>query len=265
MEEYINEERDNENIPTEELRGFKKFRRWLDNFIYHYKWHTIITAFVIVTLTICTVQMCQKEEYDVHVLYAGGMEISQHETNGDTAPYVKMTGSLCRAAEDYNGDGSTSVALETLFVLTPEEVQELNKQLEESGSDERVQQSFIADQTKRLKERMYFSEYYVCLMSPGVFELCRDAEDGYGIQFSDLSKLVEDGTEVEYYGDGGDFTAIYLKSTKFSELPVFSDLPEDTLIVLRGLSEVSNTLSKEDNRENFDRSTELVKAMINYK
>jgi hypothetical protein len=82
--------------------------------------------------------------------------------------------------------------------------------------------------------------------------------------FADLSKYVDTGTEVSYFNEGKDTTAIYLNSTGFKNLPVLYDLPDDTVIALRGFSEVSNFLDGDDNREYYRRSEAFVRNVINY-
>ena len=64
-----------------------RFGVWLENFWYHYKWHSIVTLFIILVVTICTVQMCKKEEYDVHFIYAGSEQIRGVKAEGDLSLY----------------------------------------------------------------------------------------------------------------------------------------------------------------------------------
>ena len=65
----------------------------IENFFYHYKWHTIVAAFVTVILIIVGVQMCSKDDYDSYILYAGGHSISR-QGDSDVAEYVKITSAI---------------------------------------------------------------------------------------------------------------------------------------------------------------------------
>lgn len=257
MEENFNE---NGEI-TEAPSRAKRFRIWLDNYIYHYKWHTIIALFLVFTITVCSVQMCDKESYDVYVVYAGGYQVSKLVTDGDVAEFVTFSKSLNRAAEDYNEDGKVSVSLDTLFLLTADEIKATNDKLKEEGSDKEVQTQLISQNFKTMNDRMLYSEYYVCIMSAEIFKHYSAKADH---MFADLSKYVDTGTEVSYFNEGKDTTAIYLNSTGFKNLPVLYDLPDDTVIALRGFSEVSNFLDGDDNRENYRRSEQYVRNVINY-
>ena len=69
-----------------------------------------------------------------------------------------------------------------------------------------------------------------------------------------------EGEEYEYYGENGD--AIYLRSTGFSQLPGMSELPEDTLVVLRSKAAIDSTLSKKQTERNFSRSEEVIRNIL---
>ena len=251
MEEYSNE-----NVEAKATGGRGKFRPWLENFIYHYKWHTIAAVIIIIAVTVCTLQMCKKESYDVYVMYVGGKQFSKIQEDGDTAEYVKMSNSLLRAASDYNGDGEVNLAFDALFLLTPEEIQKKNEELKAEGKNEQVTTSMISSNSEQFNSRMLYSEYYAILISEEVYKQYLNKN---GFKFSPLDGYVKDGTEVKYYDEKKD--AVYLNSTGFSELPVICDLPEDTLIVLRPLSEV---LDKKENRKNFECGEKFVTKMLNY-
>ena len=50
--------------------------KWLENYWYHYKWHTLIVAFFVIMLTVMGVQMCSREDNDIYIIYAGPELIS---------------------------------------------------------------------------------------------------------------------------------------------------------------------------------------------
>lgn len=224
---------------------------WLDNFWYHYKWHTLIGAFVLLVVIVCSVQMCSKTAYDVYFMYAGGYEISHKSEGGDVSEYVTFGTSLKYGAKDYDGDGEINVSFMDLFMLTSEELREL-----ELDPDESINYNLLHDNQERLYDSMLYSSYYLCFLSPAVYDEYKVISD---VEiFSDLGKY-ENG-KLEFYDDG----AIYLRSTAFAELPGICDLPEDTVISLRALSAVASHLNKEENREAFERSIECLEKILNY-
>ena len=235
------------------------FRIWIENFFYHYKWHTVFVLFIVLTVTVCTVQMCEKTTFDTYVMYAGGKDIQKTAASGEEAEYVRLMNSLASAAEDFDENGSVAISLDTVFLLTEAEIVELNNKLAAEGSDERVNNKVIAENNEIFYERMIFSQYYVCLLSEELYKVYRD-KPGYA--FASLEQYVEEGTTVSYYDGGADKCAVYLKSTALARLDGVKDLPQDTVIVLRALSEVSS--KSEENTEHYYRAIEYIKNMLNY-
>ena len=61
----------NEKKPQGELHLRSPFLKKLDNFFYHYKWHTVAALFLAIVIIVCSLQTCSKESYDVEIMYAG--------------------------------------------------------------------------------------------------------------------------------------------------------------------------------------------------
>ena len=104
-----------------------KFGTWLENFLYHYKWHTIVALFLIVTITICSVQMCSKDSYDVYVMYAGSRDIKSMKNEGDVSEFSKVYKSLTEVTEDFDGNGENMPSLEALYMLSSEEIKKIEE------------------------------------------------------------------------------------------------------------------------------------------
>ena len=226
----------------------------LDNFWYHYKWHTIVALFLIFAITICSFQMCSKTKYDVHILYSGSYEIKRTSTDGDIAEYAKFLSSFKRVTDDYDNDGNISLSLKDLFMLSDKEIEEIQK----ADSSIEINRSLLIENKNILSETLIYSDYYVCLLSKSVYDEYKTVDDIE--MFSPLSSHVHDGTSVEFYTD----TAIYLSSTGFYSLPGISNLPDDTLICLRSVSAVANHFNEKDATEARRRGIDVVENIINY-
>ncbi len=88
------------------------FIQKLENFWYHYKWHTILGAFLLVIVTVCTVQCVGRSEPDAMIMYAGrlkNMIIPQKDNREYTLEDDVMS-------EDYNGDGKKKVEIFQLII-----------------------------------------------------------------------------------------------------------------------------------------------------
>ena len=101
------------NLGDSDGMNFKKgrFAAWFENFWYHYKWHTIAIFFIIIVVTICTVQMCSKEEYDIHIIYAGSYDVRGQDSENDISAYETMQKSLNEAVGDFDGNGKITSSL----------------------------------------------------------------------------------------------------------------------------------------------------------
>lgn len=251
-----------ENTNSNEVKK-RPFRLWLENFFYHYKWHTAVVAFILIIAIVCSVQMCQREEYDIYVLYAGGHSVSKTAEGGDISEYVSIMSEIKGVSADFDGDGKVNVSLDTLYMLSEEEIDMIEKELEEAGKEGEgysINYAQLAENNTVFRDRMLYSEYYVCLISSSLFEAYREV-DGYQ-RFVPLTAYLGDESEAELL-EGSNNAAVYLKSTSFGKLPAMSKLPDDTVIVLRAMSEVSAHFGNKENRELYRRSEELIKRILN--
>lgn len=197
------------------------FLTWLDNFWYHYKWHSIIALFLVFTISVCSFQMCSKTSYDSFVVYAGPKEISRKTENGEVE-YMKFNSSLLQISRDVNGDGETNVSLLDLFMLSSKEIEEFEK-----NDEIEVNYKLITNNNTTFNNIISKSDYYLFFLSSSVYKefQYKFKETRY---FENLESYSALGNH-EYYDTG----AIYLHSTPFAALPGFSDLPEDTVVCLR--------------------------------
>lgn len=240
-----------------------RFGKWFENFWYHYKWHTIFTLFVIVVVTICTVQICSREKYDVHILYAGSENVLNKKSENDASPYNTLHKSINEAVEDFDKNGEVASTLEALYMLSDEERRQIEKELAEKkengeGSYE-LNYVQLNENNNTFRDRITYSDYYVFLISEPIYKAYQRTEQDTPM-FASLVGFAEDGVEVEYLDD----SAVYLHSTEFGKLPGLCDLPENTLITLRSRSALSSHYNKDGTNEHYNNAEKVVRNMINY-
>lgn len=239
-----------EKIPDASIRPRGRTASALENFWYHYKWHTLIALFLVVAFTVCTVQMCQRKSYDIYILYAGDFDIRQKSEGGGIAPHTSAVSGLRRVCEDFDGNGEISVLFENLFYLTPGQLHQTTP-----GAGYEINTGLIAQNEAILSQDMQYSDYYLCILSRAVYEKYRVYADGF---FADLTPYTQ-GKDVR--APAAD--AVYLSSLSFASLPVFCDLPQDTVVCLRSLSSVSLKLDKKA-PEKFSRAETVFRNMLTY-
>ena len=82
--------------------------KW-ENFWYHYKWHTIVSLFLVFVLLFLGLQSCQKQEYGYFMMYAGPKSLSTAET-------VKMADYLEKVAEDAGLEPGKQASFSYLYI-----------------------------------------------------------------------------------------------------------------------------------------------------
>lgn len=204
-------------------------KQWLENFWYHYKWHTVVALFLIFTITICSFQFCQRKDYDIYIMYAGGGELKMTSQDGDVPEYEKAISALLRYTDDYDENGEIAINLLTLFMPSSEEIENIKA----DGKDVAYQK--IYDNSQIFRENILYSDYYLCLLSEEIFlEQCASEAP----VFDKISQYTQNGTDYEFVSEYG---------IRLSSLPIYArdgikTLPRDTVVCIRCLSEVSSRL-----------------------
>ena len=207
----------------------------LDNFWYHYKWHTIAIFFVLLVIIICSFQMCGKTSYDVYVLYAGEMPIENTKADSN---YHTMISALKLVCDDYDEDGATSPLLKNLLVPMGKEYDELA----DRGYDR-----LIASDISEFEQLMvYSSEYYLCFLSEDTFRDYDKQTSSGAYPFASLTDLIPEGSDLRLASERG----IYLSSLDFGKLSGINELPEDTVVCLRAKLKLPGATSRDVAYEN---------------
>ena len=205
----------NKNIDgVGEVRTPSTVKEKAQNFWYHYKWHSVVALFLVVTLLICSLQLCGRNKYDTYILYAGSKNIGRTAKDGDVAEIANIISAFKRVTDDFDGNGEVSVNFTNLYYLTQNEL----------DNTKDVNDALLAADQKSLSSIMSHSEYYLMFISVGVYEEYHKVGDQE--LFIDLTSYAEYNQDAEYYAPN----AIYLSSIDAKRL---FGLPEDTLICIR--------------------------------
>ena len=194
----------NENRPDGDIRVDTPFLKKLDNFWYHYKWHTIGFLFIAFVLIVCITQCSRKEKTDVVVMYAGPYLYS-----GEEMLVVKdeLNAVLPR---DYNGDGQKVTGLVTYQVMTEEQLLEYQKLV---GP---IDTSYFTTQISNCNNYLLTGECAILLIDKSMFVRLRDAD-----RLRDLNEVFPSLPEsaVDDYGIEFSKTALAKKSEQLFMLP----------------------------------------------
>ncbi len=227
---------------------------WLSNFWYHYKWHTIAVLFAVFVITVCTVQCASNTRYDIQVLYAGNHAFARTSEDGSFSEYMTAVSTLESLADDYDENGETNVSFLDLYLLTAEEIAELEKDPESN----QMSYQLLQENSAMLKNNLDMSEYYVCFLSVRLFEQYSVGQQNEG-RFAKIAPYAKEGVEYDYVSEYG----IRLSSLDLSNMPGLSALDaEDTVVCIRNVSAMSSIFGTSASEEQFARGEELLRAIL---
>lgn len=214
--------------------------RWLDNYWYHYKWHTIIGAFVALVIVMMLVQ-CQSENgNDCVVTYCGPFGFLTAETEGvrdalnETLP------------EDYDKNGEKYVEFVRYQVYSEEE---MLAEKEANDGEGTVNLAYNAQQVELFNDFMMTGECSIYLLSPYIYDYISPRNNLK--KLSEVMSAVPENAYDDYAIRLGD-TAIY------RDTPTLQLLSPDTLICLT----VPYALGRSSNETYYAQSMETFLAIV---
>ena len=238
----------NDNRPSDvSIKVKSPFLIWLENFFYHYKWHTIACLFVVIVGAICIFQMCNKPSYDAYIMYAGGANISKTAEKDQQPDYIKIKSALMQYAEDFDKNGERSVHFLNLYLPSTKDFEDLKEQ-DKNPLD---YEALYREDLETYEYQMSFGgEFYIMLLSEELF--LKECKEDI-IPFNEIATYTNgNAADYEYANEYG----IYLHSTELYEKAGFELLPEDTVIVMKA------PLLNGKTNQNYERSDIMMRELL---
>ena len=244
-----------ENVPSPKINTSEK----MENFWYYYKWHVLVGIGILLLVVICGVQLFSRKDYDAYIIYAGPYEVKRTAENNDAPMYSTMISSLNRLVGDINEDGEVSVSFKDLFImLSTEDIKEIEKN---SDGRDSVNTALVQQNLQSFGDLIIttYDKYYISFVSTELYDKYKEV-DAVAV-FDDLSGYAVGIDGVEFY----DSHAVYLNSVAAAKLPGLSSLPDDTLIVIKSVSDAAKYWSEKNSTKAHDEAVEIFIRMLNYK
>ena len=227
----------------------RKIFKWLDNFWYHYKWVTLVTAFFTVTLSIIIIQMITKTNPDSNILYGGPAVLTSNQTKEIENAFNALL------PEDFNGDGEKITSLQAITLMTKEQIAKAEAEAAENSSVFVYNPQSLENNKTSFSTQLFSGEYVICLIDP---EQYKNAYKAGG--FAPLSELFGENNIPEYAYDD---CALLLSETNFSKFfTAMSVFPDDTLICVRKMSSVSAIKGKSKAEREYNNQLRLFYSII---
>lgn len=213
--------------------------KWLENYWYHYKWHTLIAAFFIVMLTVMGVQMCSREENDIYIIYAGPELISDDRRLQIKDAFQQMM------TEDYDGDGKKTVDFMDLILMNHEEL----KQAYANGANQYFLNEGTVEQAKEtLSVQAMAGDYVIFLIDSEWYGSLHNAS-----AFVKFTELEEMGMPLPHNGKKYDDCSYYLNSLDFSKFfSCFEGFPDDTLVCVRRMTTAASIKGQKKTEKHYN-------------
>ena len=254
--------------PEIKLGASGKLAEWLDNYWYHYKWHTVAVIFVLLVVIICTFQTCRRTETDIQIMYAGRENISMSRGENEFSEYEELVMALRRFVPDRDGDGSVNVDLLPLFLPSAEEIKKLEAEMEDGYE---LNYTLIGDNRKTFDSNIIFGDYYICLISADLLDE-KASDNEAECPFVKITHYLPEGADYTYERAAGTENrggyilhsewGVYLSSTPLADKPGFSELPENTVIAMRKFSEVTSNFSRGKSEAYFRYNEDVLRKML---
>ena len=226
---------------------------WWDNFWYYHKWHVVVAIFVIIAITITTCQFITRTKYDIHIVYAGDYAFARTSEGSESPSHNTAMSSLGRVAGDIDGNGDVSVAFKDLLILSDEKMNssDIDSQTYSRVIQDRSQLNNVLVET--------YDSFYILFLSKEVYEANRVINKTN--IFDDLCAYA--GREGAVLTENHD--AVYLSSIGARILPGLSELPEDTVIVIKSVSDLAAHWDENGSKKAHDDALAVLLRLIDYK
>ena len=196
-----------------------KFLAWLDNYWYHYKWHTIIAAFAVIVFSICIIQACTNKRTDVLVTYAGPVYLQADQK-------ISMESALNKGIGSNEEDNKIIVGFTSYYVLTVEQIQEIEKQTDSDGYQKYVDTAFNGQEMDSFEAQLMSGNGSIILIDKDMYLMF--FKNGSTERLQPLSDVLG-----ETPANAVDAYAVRLGDTEvYQNSPDLQRLPEDTLVCL---------------------------------
>ncbi len=237
-----------EKIDPGALTNNSRVLKWLDNFWYHYKWHTIIGLFILIVLTVGLVQIIRRPSYDTMLTCAAPYRMSEEEK----AAFDQLLSKVC--PEDFDGNGEKKINFTMYQVYSDEEAKAEKESAEATGDEYYFNGTFYAEEYQNFIFFTQTGEGAVCIVSNYVYKTLIDTDP---VRLRPMSSLysadqLPKGVTEDGYG-------VILGETDFYIYhPEARVLPDDLIVCL-----LKPTLNSDE--DTYANSEAFFRAIVEYR
>ncbi len=185
-------------------------KKWLENYWYHYKWHTIVAVFLIAVITFLIVQGVTKETHNFQIMYAGPANLDAAKKEELSDPFRQLQGAV--------KDEDDRIAFASIYLLT-------EAQMEGEILLTDFNRANLHANRQQFNTYTATGECLIYLLDPAWYTQLKDANAL--VPLSDVLGATPQNALDEY--------GVRFKDTAFAKLfaEKFAVLPDDTVLCMR--------------------------------
>lgn len=226
-------------------------KKEIENFWYHYKWHTLIIVFFAVFLVIAIAQMTGRTAYDAHVLYTGPAYLDKETVTDIVSSITKASEEAAPANDnpaDYSEDGVLTLDFNKLVYVPTE--------LAETYQDNDIYFNGLSNTGTRgeFDNLIMIGEYVILFIDQSLYD--ETVGTGAFLTWEEALGYTPDGAY--------DSCGIMLSALPISSENGLRQLPDNTILCCRGKSYVNNFNKKVQNEALYNAQLALFRQIVEY-
>jgi hypothetical protein len=241
-------------VDPNEIKRPTSFKAWVENYWYHYKWHTIVISFFLILAIILTCQLATKEKYDITAIYSGPVQLNGGQLE-------KISDAFCELlSEDSNGDGKINAITYGEYLLSPEQQKAIEDEAKKQSIKDNTEYVFLytaEDRNNALNNTntlVATGEAIICLMDKYNYDILN--QNGGFMTLEEILGYKPEFSRDEY--------SVYLKDTDFGKYfeSAFEILPDNTILCIRKKASVGVSRDFDDI---YEYHLDLFKKVLSFK
>lgn len=233
----------------------ENFKKWFENFWYHYKWQTLIIVFFVVTFVIGFGQIAvEKNNYDVYALYAGPKYLEK-------GPHDMIVQNLTDAAQkvaaskgETDPEDEKDVNLQMLIYLTEEQIAAQKAEVESMGETYVFDYKENNNVFQTFMKQLVSGENVIMILDPSMYATAEENEALYKVQ--DIL-----GRKVP--GMTGSGTGVVLGESGLCEkYPALEAIPQDCIVCFRQVTHAMKVIGKNESKNAHTFQLDVVRELF---
>lgn len=233
----------------------ERFKKWFENYWYHYKWQTLIALVFIVTFAIGFGQIfAEKNNYDVYALYAGAEYLQKLPHDEILNVLEDAAETVSKKSDKGEGKDKNDANLQMLIYLTDEQIEAQRKEVEEKG--EVFVFNYVENNNvfRTYMKQLVSGENVIMFLDPAMYDTAEVNDALYNVQ-DIIGRKIPGMTES---GKG----IVLGESGLFEKYPAFAAMPEDSVVCFKKVTHAMKLIGKSESKDSHTFQLDVARELF---